>query len=229
MSAGAETLAEVKPVIMTPAETAVKKPRKFLSRAVRWLLVFGLLIVLGWVFRATLMKQFAELWIVDERLQRADAIVVLGGGASSRPGEAARLYHQGYASQVVVMVSGTKPPGEETVPVAADKLALVGSAVPESAVVTLDQRVTSTYDEAKAVYAWAATSGVKRVIIPSDMFHTRRMHWIFQKTLRPLNIDVVVTAIPAKSYSTSNWWKSEEGFLTLNNEVVKLIYYRLNY
>jgi len=228
MSAAAEIVSPVTPV--TEPEAPAKRPRKLLIRALRWLLVVGLIAALAWIFRAALLTQFAEMWIVDEALQRADAIVVLGGGASSRPAEAARLYHQGYASRLVVMVSGAKPAGEKPVaPVAADKEALLGQGVPENAVVTLNQRVMSTYDEARAVYAWAATSGVKRVIIPSDMFHTRRMHWIFQKTLRPLHIDVIVSSIPAKAYSTSNWWKSEDGFLTLNNEVVKLIYYRLNY
>jgi uncharacterized SAM-binding protein YcdF (DUF218 family) len=229
MSAATETLAGARPATIMATESVVQRPRKFI-RVIRWLSLFALLLVLAWIFRAQLLKQFAEMWIVDERLQRADAIVVLGGGASSRPGEAARLYHQGYASQLLVMVSGAKPSGEDQVqPVAADKQALLGHGVPETAVVTLGGRVTSTYDEAKAVYAWAATSGVKRIIIPSDMFHTRRMHWIFQKTLRPLHIDVTVTSIPSKAYSTSNWWKSEEGFLTLNNEVIKLIYYRWNY
>jgi uncharacterized SAM-binding protein YcdF (DUF218 family) len=227
MSGTAEIVSEARPV--TEGESSVKRPRRFLVRALRWLLVVGVLAVLAWVFRVALLTQFAEAWIVDEKVQRADAIVVLGGGVSSRPGEAARLYHEGYASRLLVMVSGTKPPGEEALPVAPDKEALLGNGVPENAVVTLSERVTSTYDEAKAVYAWAATSGVKRVIIPSDMFHTRRMHWIFQKTLRPLHIDVIVTSIPSKRYSTSNWWKSEDGFLTFNNEVIKLIYYRLNY
>jgi uncharacterized SAM-binding protein YcdF (DUF218 family) len=233
MSSLVETINESKGLSASASEPAsVPKRRGFLIRALRWLL-FGIAILfLVYVFRAQLLTQFAKMWIVDEPLQRADVIVVLGGGLSSRPVEAARLYHQGYASQLLVMVSGSgsAETNEDGTPVMiADKQALLRNGVPETAVVTIGQRVSSTYEEAQAVHKWAATSGVKRVIIPSDMFHTRRMHWIFQKTLKPLDVNVMVSSIPAKAYSTSNWWKSEDGLLTFNNEIIKLIYYRLNY
>jgi uncharacterized SAM-binding protein YcdF (DUF218 family) len=52
-----------------------------------------------------LLTGAAKAWMVNDPPVKADAIVVLGGGAQFRPFEAARLYHAGLAPAILVMNS----------------------------------------------------------------------------------------------------------------------------
>ncbi|PIZ25006.1 MAG: YdcF family protein, partial [Chloroflexi bacterium CG_4_10_14_0_8_um_filter_57_5] len=38
-----------------------------------------------------------------------------------------------------------------------------------------------------------------------------------------------VAAVPHYGFDESNWWQSEDGLITLNNETIKLAYYFLKY
>src|SRR5689334_20408445 len=73
---------------------------KYLYITLASLLVLG---CAGWWWRAPLLRGVAHLWIVADAPAKADAIVILGGGLDSRPTEAARLFHAGYAPRILVM------------------------------------------------------------------------------------------------------------------------------
>ena len=51
--------------------------------------------------------------------------------------------------------------------------------VPETAIQMLGTNVTSTRDEALALKAWVMANNAHSVVIPTDLFHTRRARWIF--------------------------------------------------
>ena len=89
--------------------------------------------------------------------------------------------------------------------------------------------VTSTRDEALALKTWVTANNAHSVVIPTDLFHTRRVRWIFQKALRTTRTEVHVAAIDPPRYSVSNWWRVEDGLIAFQNEVVKSGYYRLMY
>ncbi len=76
--------------------------RKFLKRLLVTLLALCALLAIGYVFRASLLRGAAGVWIVNEPLSKADAIVVLGGGVATRPFAAARLFHQGLAPKILL-------------------------------------------------------------------------------------------------------------------------------
>src|SRR5215469_13517900 len=89
----------------------------------------------------------------EDPLQKAAAIAVLSGRMPDRALEAARLYNQGYASQVWLSYSvepgatlekySVPYAGEETY----DRLLLVHQGVPESAIRILDPPIMNTADE----------------------------------------------------------------------------------
>src|ERR1039458_2085853 len=84
---------------VVPVPLVRKWPRRLLGLSVLCLLCS----VLCFAFRSPLLTGLANAWIVNEPLERADAIVVLGGGLEIRPFEAARLYHEGLAPKVLLM------------------------------------------------------------------------------------------------------------------------------
>lgn len=196
-------------------------------------LLMGCALVAGaYVWRAPLLAGAAKAWIVNERLDKADAIVVLGGGLETRPFEAARLYHQGFAPKILVM--NPKPSPVTTLGISPSEAELarqviLKQGVREADVVVIGDEVTNTFDESVAVRNWARTNGVKRVIVTTDLFHTRRVRWLFRKQLKPAGIQVIVNAAEPRDYTAADWWRRENGIVAFQNEILKYAYYRIKY
>jgi uncharacterized SAM-binding protein YcdF (DUF218 family) len=205
------------------------------SRLRNWLWRIAAILVLGvtlYVFRAPILRAVANAYVVDEPAVKADAIVVLGGGANTRPFAAARLFHEGYSPRVLVMNTEREPTdalGVTTPESNVNRRVLRALKVPDSAVVVVGREVSSTHDEALAVREWAQENSAKQILVPTDLFHTRRVKWLFGRALAPLNTQVQVRAIPQRKYSTTNWWQHEEGLVGFQNEVLKFALYRWKY
>jgi uncharacterized SAM-binding protein YcdF (DUF218 family) len=184
------------------------------------------------VFRAPLLTGLAHAWIVDQPLHPADAIILLGGGMETRPFAAARLYREGHAPKILVMKPRPGPTTKLGLTVAEADIAqkiLLQQGVPETAIVFPTEEVTSTYEESLAVRNWAATNQVKTIIIPTDIFHTRRVNWLFHTVLEDSPVEIQVTAVPPQEYAATNWWQHEEGLIAFQNEVIKYAFYRMKY
>ena len=207
-------------------------PRKW-PRRLLWLAAFCFLLsIFCFVFRSPLLTGLATAWIINEPLIKADAIVVLGGGLETRPFEAARLYHEGLAPKILLMDVKRSPTTRLGITLPEQDLTrqvLLKQQVPDSDCVTIGDGVASTYDESRAVRAWLEKTGVRKVIIPTDLFHTRRVRWLFRKQLKGTGATVTVRAVAPADYGATNWWTSVEGLIGFQNEVVKSIYYHVKY
>ena len=195
----------------------------------------GLVVLLAafcFVFRSPLLTGLANAWIVNEPLAKADAIVVLGGGLEIRPFEAARLYHEGLAPKILLMdvkPSPTTKLGITSPEKDLTRQVLLKKEVPDSDCITIGDGVANTYDESRAVRTWLEKTGAKKVLIPTDLFHTRRVRWLFRKQLKGTGGTVTVRAVAPEQYQATNWWRHEEGLIAFQNEVVKSAYYHLKY
>jgi len=69
----------------------------------------------------------------------------------------------------------------------------------------------------------------KSVVIPIEIFSTRRARWIFNRELGPAGIRATVQAIGPRLYSVDDWWRHEPGLMSFRNELIKFAYYRLRY
>jgi uncharacterized SAM-binding protein YcdF (DUF218 family) len=197
-------------------------------RIISWIvLIIAAAVALGiaWLAGPWLLRCVAELWVVSDRLERADVIVVLGGGVDVRPAAAADLYQRGIAPRVAIGVSefdGGRSAGH-------NRDMLIQHGVPRTAIVEFSFRPHSTYGEARGILAWAKSSGAKSVIIPTDIFPTRRVRWIFTHELAPAGIRVTVQAVTPPRYSVDDWWQHKAGRTHFRNELIKFAYYRLRY
>ena len=205
---------------------------RLLKRLLLSLLALCALLVVLYLFRAPVLRGVADLWIVNDPLVKADAIVVLGGGSDTRPFEAARLFQQRLAPRILVLDErqnrtaelGLTFQGADLV-----KQVLLKKTVPESAVTIIGHNVTTTHDECLAVRAWVDQNKPKRLIITTDLFHTRRVKWFFEKALKGTGVDVRTDAVPARDYTAADWWQHEDGLIAFQNEVVKFGYYLVKY
>jgi uncharacterized SAM-binding protein YcdF (DUF218 family) len=207
-------------------------PSRWLRRTA-WLLAFCCALLLaGYVFRAPLLTGLAGAWVVNDPVTKADAIVILGGGLENRPFAAAKLFHDGVAPQILYMDVRLRPTEELRVSLPEKEQTrriLLSNNVPETAMTMIGKNVANTYDESLAVRAWIEKSGAKSIIIPTDLFHTRRVRWVFSKQLRNTKTEIHVVAIDPREYTATNWWTHEEGLVAFQNEWVKLPYYWLKY
>ena len=206
--------------------------RRCLRRLAWCLFLFCFLLSIFYFFRAPLLRAAANAWIINEPLVKADAVVVLGGGLETRPFEAARLYHQGLADKILIMNPKPSPRAKlGVIPLETEltRQILVKLNVPESDLEVVGNGVSSTYDESIAVRNWIQTNGARRVIIPTDLFHTRRVRWLFHKELKPTGAQVVVDALADPQYTPADWWHREEGVVAFQNEMIKYVYYRIKY
>jgi uncharacterized SAM-binding protein YcdF (DUF218 family) len=215
---------------LTVKEKPITQPR-----AKKWLakiLVLALLFAVAVCFRAPLLRGMAAVWIANEPVAKADAIVVLGGGLETRPFEAARLYHQGIAPRILLLNTrrnntdemGITTPGTELT-----RQVLLKKGVPEEALVIIGKDVASTHDECVAVRKWVEENHAKTILIPTDPFHTRRVKWFFGKALKGTGVEIRTEAVTPRDYTATNWWQNEEGLIAFESEVIKFAYYLVKY
>jgi uncharacterized SAM-binding protein YcdF (DUF218 family) len=213
------------------SDRPLKPRRRF--RQIAWLLTaLCTLLLVCYVYRAPLLIGVAQAWVVNEPTTNADAIVVLGGGLENRPFAAAELFHNGAAPRILYMNVRLSPAEEIGLTVTEKEQThriLLSKGVPDAAITMIGNSVGSTYDESKAVESWMERSGAKSIIIPTDVFHTRRVRWIFGRELRNIKAEIHVVAINPLRYKTDDWWKHEEGVIAFQNEIIKFLYYRLKY
>jgi uncharacterized SAM-binding protein YcdF (DUF218 family) len=190
------------------------------------------LVIVLVLFRVPILTGLAGAWVVNEEPVKADAIVVLGGGLEDRPFAAAKLYHEGFAPKILYMDVKLGPAGKLGIGLPERELTrrvLLSNNVPESAIVAIGNSVASTYDESRAVRAWLEESGSKSILIPTDVFHTRRVRWVFHRELKEAHAEIRVQAVPPPAYGVNDWWQHEEGVVAFESEIIKSIYYRIKY
>jgi uncharacterized SAM-binding protein YcdF (DUF218 family) len=208
------------------------------EQTLRNILVAGalllLLVILAFVFRSQILTGIANYLIIEDKLQPADAIVLLNGDFDTRPFRAAELYMQGLAPVIVIArVKNTPVINLNLVPndtdISAGVMEKLG--VPPEKIIILPALggTASTFEEAVAVKHYVEANPVQRIILVTSVFHTRRVRWIFDKALAGSSVTLEMAPVSYVDFDQTNWWKNETGLITLNNEYIKLVYYFFKY
>jgi hypothetical protein len=212
---------------------SIGEPRR--RRSIRLLLVALLsagLAASAWLEREALLQGLADLWIVSDPVTPGDAIAVLGGDLDLRPVVAADLYRKGFAGRILIsrvdegrsVTIGGLPGHTEL-----NRRVLLNLGVPVTAIETFGTANRNTNDEALALRDWAERNSASVLIIPTDIFGARRVNWIFRREFSGTNVRIEVPAFEPQTYSRADWWKTEQGLVAVQNEVLKYVYYRLKY
>ena len=207
-------------------------PAKNRRSSIAALTIVVIVLCSAWLEHELILRHVAASWGISDELRQADAAVVLGGDINVRPFAAADLYERGFVTTILVANTarqraerlGFIPPYTEL-----NREVLLKLGVPARAIAIVGEEVTSTYDEAEAVRAWALQSRAKRIIVPTEPFATRRTRWIFDRELSPIGVQVIVHAYPPQDYTLDTWWRHRDGWIDFNDEVLKYLYYRLRY
>jgi hypothetical protein len=111
-----------------------------------------------------------------------------------------------------------------------NRTALIKLGVPPRAVENFGTANTNTRDEAvAALRQWAQRNAASVFLVPSEIFTARRVRWIFNRELSGSAITVQVPSFESAGYTRREWWKTEQGVVAFQNEILKYLYYRLKY
>jgi uncharacterized SAM-binding protein YcdF (DUF218 family) len=192
-------------------------------------LCFAAFLLLLYLARGWLLPAAARFLDVSEPPRAVDAVLVLGGGADSRPLVAASLVRAGLARRVLVPAARLAPQNEDRLVPPEDSLirgVLRARGVPDEAVVALPGEVASTRDEARALNRFLDAEPDATVAVVTNGYHTRRSRMLFRHELGERMARVHFVAAPA-GWGADHWWRSEEGFTSCVTEYFKLAYYGL--
>ena len=163
------------------------------------IVVLSVLLLIGW---KTVLSYLGDFLVSPQSPQRADIILVLGGDFwGPRVVKAADLAVEGYAP--VVLFSGImyqrRPEGEAAIRFLAER----GYRVDSFEYFLHDAR--STIDEAIALRGELARRGVKRVLLVTSAYHSRRASIVFR--LYCPGIQFIAIGAPDEHYHPDNWWQ----------------------
>jgi uncharacterized SAM-binding protein YcdF (DUF218 family) len=184
----------------------------------RRLVVFpavALLAIGAWTGREWLLRSVADQWIVSDSLGSADAVAVLGGGVADRPFAAAQYYQQGWVTKILVDEPDSKA-------------VLLKLGVPEGAIEIFGQALGNTHQETLALRAWAEQHNLHSIIVPTEIFSTRRVRWMLHRVFPP-DFVIRIAALDPSVYSRADWWKDNNGRSAFEIEFLKYLYYIVRY
>lgn len=168
-------------------------------------------------------------WLVaEDPLKKASAIAVLSGRMPSRALEAARIYHEGYASEI--WLTRTIEPGASlqalSVPFtgeeAYDRMVLMRKGVPESAIRVLDPPIVNTADEMLAIGQALGKEKERTVIIVTSKVHTRRVKALW-KHFSSADGQAIVRGVSDDGFDPAHWWANTADALDVVREALGLL------
>jgi uncharacterized SAM-binding protein YcdF (DUF218 family) len=201
------------------------------------ILIICLALFLGWIFIAPIL---AEGLIVERPLEKADAILVLGGSSVyiERTRKAAEIYKTGVAPVIFLTDDGGRagwsriekrnPPYVELA-----RKSLISEGVPAEAIVILQPTVSGTIYEAQVMAEKAKAENLQRVLIVTSAYHTRRALWTFERFFAENNVETELGIVaPSTGEQTPPpflWWFSPRGWGLVAGEYVKFLVYWVYY
>jgi uncharacterized SAM-binding protein YcdF (DUF218 family) len=186
-------------------------------------------VIVGLVASASIIFLGVGRWlVVEDPLDKAQAIVVLSGRMPVRAKEAARLYNAGYAPQVW-LTRGIEPAaslqemhiafiGEDFF----NSRVLMHEGVPSNTIHVLEPSINNTADELQAIAAELERQRGSAVIIVTTKAHTRRVRTLW-KQLSGGRGRAIVRAATTDTFEPAHWWRSTGDSLDVVREVLGLV------
>ena len=198
-----------------------------------YLTLFILLVILClFLFRNRYLPYAGNFLVVEDNLEKADAIFVFGGSIPNRIIEAADIYNQGFAPLIIIS-KYPKPEGykylEEkgiTYPEGHDinKSIALSLGIPENSIMITNYRTASTFEELILLKNFCLEKNYKKIILVSTKSHTKRISKIFLDIAGD-KIKGVVRYTGYDSYNPDKWWNDRHSLRQTMFEYQKLLHH----
>jgi uncharacterized SAM-binding protein YcdF (DUF218 family) len=201
-------------------------------RRVAAVVLCGAAAALLWASHVALLRGMARWIDVGRQPQRADYVMVLGGGEETRPFAAAALVRAGFADRALVARVAPLPADMAKLVAESseiDRRVLVARGVKPSHVAVLPGAAKSTYDEATALESFLDAHPLASVLVVTDGYHTRRSRWAFRHVLGEQASQVAFVSAPTDEFDLNYWWRDQWGLAAVGAEYLKLAAYLVYY
>lgn len=180
------------------------------------LLCFVIFCVFLYAVRHPIFRFIAESWIVEDPLDKADALIVLSDDNfyADRSTRAAELFREGKAPLIVASGRRLRPSAGIAELMEHD---LVERGVPRDKILRFTHDADSTREEAEALVKLAKTRKWHRTIVVTSNYHTRRARYIFNRVF-PQDIEVRVASARDGDFDPQRWWEKRESIKDLMKE-----------
>jgi uncharacterized SAM-binding protein YcdF (DUF218 family) len=170
--------------------------------------------------------QLGRWLVVEDPLEKAQAIVVLSGRMPMRALGAADLYRGGWAPQVWLTKSAepSRTLAQLDIPFAGEEFynaqVLVHQGVPPDAIHILANPIVNTADEIAEIAARLPADGRGAVIIVTSKVHTRRVRALWRRLGRG---QAIVRAADNDPFEPERWWRTSGDALDVVRECLGLL------
>lgn len=172
--------------------------------------------------------------VVEDPLQKSDALFVLGGTMYERPLEAVDLFHEGWAPRMLLLqqIADEGEPEllrrgitfQREIDLQVDVLMRLG--VPREAIEILGEE-NSTKDEADALRDVVIAKRWQRVIIVTSKQHTRRARMVMNQRLAGTGTQAIMRASRYDKSDVDGWWRNRSTLRFTLFETQRLLAYWL--
>ena len=197
-----------------------------------------LVAVLGAVLWPLVAWIGAQLLIVKSEVQSPDAIVILSGSSTyvERTAWAAGLYREGRAPIIILtndgLIGGWDRVAERNphfYELAVKELERQG--VPADKIQIALEPALGTYEESLGVREYATTHKLRRLLVVTSAYHSRRALWSMRRACAGSGIEIGIDGPPPglQTPAPGIWWLRRKGWRVVAGEYVKMIYYWMKY
>jgi uncharacterized SAM-binding protein YcdF (DUF218 family) len=172
-----------------------------------------------------LLRGAAAYLIIADKLQPAQAIVMLSGGDESRMKEALSLYKDNYGKVIILTETGQRLGKYDSLYSNDIRIQLLNHGVPNGNILITSVKVSSTLDEAFAIKKLLTNQKISSAIIVTDPYHTRRAALVFRNVFGDSPIKLIFRPVRGSWYNSRTWFLSPDGWRYTFLEYVKLIGY----
>jgi uncharacterized SAM-binding protein YcdF (DUF218 family) len=187
-------------------------------------ILIAVFLLLGSIYFAFpfVLNGVAGYLVVQDKLEPADAIIVLGGDWSGeRVEQGVALYKQGFA-RYIIMTGGKVYRTLTNAQLMREHAREKG--VPGRAII-LEDKTMSTKEDARFSLPILNKHNIKSIILVTSPYHTRRAGMVFKRNLEPRGIKVMVCPAREGSYNPQRWWTRHEDTELVVKECVSLVLY----
>jgi uncharacterized SAM-binding protein YcdF (DUF218 family) len=190
---------------------------------VKLIVVLLLILLCGVLYlaRGPILRFVGENWIVEDSLERSDAIIVLSDDNfyADRATRAAELYRRGMAPIVVASGRRLRPFAGVAELMVRD---LSERGVPKDKIEAFAHDADNTREEAQALALLAARKKWRNVIVVTSNYHTRRARYIFDRVF-PSTVKVRVASARDGDFDPEQWWQHRKSIKQLTREMAGLV------
>lgn len=189
---------------------------------IRTLYVIIAILTLMMIFHPFLLERAAEYLIVQDKLEKADAILVFAGDPNGeRVAQAVELYKKGYGK--FLLMSGGPAIWHQTY---ADNMrAQAKSLGVADKDILIQDRSRSTYEDAKFSLPILKAKKVKSVILVTSPYHMRRALRTTRRLYNKENIKVIAYPVQNSEFKVKGWWKKHDATQAVVWEYEAFIFY----